>query len=139
PDTLSGMAAFEAARFNHSRTSPFLVMRSAQDHSALVAKVFSFRGGQPERESNCHRHCTCRLTCAPRTNRRGVVNRSENQIVTGFAPILSSYRGLLRPRASRRFRSGFRLRAFTPSAGADGDPEAPASLTPANRLKFRRD
>src|SRR5215472_15595268 len=53
------------------------------DHSALVAKLFSFRRGQP----------------------------SENQIVTGIAPILSSYRGLLRLRASRRFRSGFRLRA----------------------------
>src|SRR5215469_2039525 len=89
------MAAFEAARFNHSRTSPFLVVRSA--HRSFGAGREGFLVS-------------------------GVVNRSENQIVTGIVPILSSYRGLLRLRASRRFRSGFRLRAPSRLAGSRPQP-----------------
>ena len=43
PDTLSGMAAFEAARFNHSRTSPHQrgLINSSQVVSGLESFAFS--------------------------------------------------------------------------------------------------
>src|SRR6266850_2503244 len=48
PDTLPGMSAFEADRFNHSRTSPFaLGLRNAEKHRLLRPRVCFARASGP--------------------------------------------------------------------------------------------
>ena len=56
PDTLSGMAAFEAARFNRSRTSPQMV--ATFHHSGRMAASFYQRRLEEQLARNG-------LTCCP--------------------------------------------------------------------------